>query len=92
MTEGIVGASVHFEPLPSGATVKLYARVDSTTSWGSAIATVSTANSLRLDAVAAQFSVKDGKEWHFRIESLGGAVVTGFEAITKPKQDKPYGA
>ncbi len=89
LNETIVGSSVHFEPLPSGATVTLKYRVNENTSW-TTMKSYTTQNGMRMDATSDEFTTKDGKEWHFRIESTGGAVILGFEAYTKPKNDRPY--
>lgn len=88
-TETIVGTSVHTEPLPTSGQVVLKYRVNENTSW-TTVATYTTDNGLRFDATPAMFSTKDGREWHFRLESTGGAVITGFECHTAPKKDKPY--
>lgn len=80
--------NLHCEPVPSGGQAVLKYRVNEATSWTTA-ATWTTENALRFSAVTEQFSTKDGKEWHFRIESTGGLVVTGYDFETKPKADKP---
>lgn len=90
LNETAVGASVHFEPLPSGASVKIYSRVNEVTSWGSALRTNTTQNDMRLDINSDEFTTKDGKEYHFRVESTGGAVILGLEGYTKPKSDRSY--
>ncbi len=90
-TEKAKSASIHTEPLPSGATVILKYRVDHNTAWSTAVGTASTLNQMRIDFNADQFiatgSGAQGKEWHFRLESLNGAVITGFEAETVPIKD-----
>ncbi len=80
---------MYFGALPSGGQVVLKYRVDENTSW-IIVKTYTTTNGLRLDANADEFTTKDGKEWHLRIESTGGAVITGWDFETRAKPDKPY--
>ena len=43
-----------------------------------------------VDATPPMFTTKDGKEWHLRVESTGGAIITGVEFHSQVKPDKPY--
>jgi len=63
--------------------------VNEATSWTS-VKTYSTANGMRVDANSDEFTTKDGKEWHLRVESTGGAVISGVELHTKPLKDRGY--
>jgi hypothetical protein len=87
-----VGASVSFEPLPSGGSVKLYCRKVGTTSWGSAIKTVTTTGATVLSATKdASSQAPTFYELQYRIESTGGAVITGLEWTHETNDQKPYG-
>jgi hypothetical protein len=73
--------AAHFEPLPSSATVALKYRVDSKGADGDwvTVATASTAGDDFIEMVdAAGTAFTDGRNFEFRLESVGGAVITAF--------------
>lgn len=86
-----VGASVSFEPLPTGATVTLLYRKVGTTSW-TTVKTVSTlaATVLSADKDASGKAITFN-ELQYRIESTGGAVITGLEYTHETNDQKSYG-
>ena len=88
-TETVKGASIHFEALPADGQVVLKYRVDENTSW-TTVKTYTTNNGVRFDASPPEFTTKDGKEWHLRVESTGGAIITGVEFYSSIKKDKSY--
>lgn len=80
----LVGVAVNHEPLTSGQTVVLKYRVDSanTAAW-TTVFTSSTVGATRfesgLDSSENQFTA--GTNYEFRIESTGGAVITGLSYV-----------
>lgn len=79
MKKELFSIGVTFEPLASGESVVLKYRVDSNGSW-TTVATFDTDGEVRgeaTDASGSQFS--PGVEYEFRVESTGGAVITGLE-------------
>jgi hypothetical protein len=94
LTKKLVGVTVHHDPLPSGGQVIVKYEVDpipSTYAWTTAL-TNTTANSLSAPAVnvAGSGELPTFKEIHFRIESTGGAIVTGLSFEYNIFLDKPY--
>lgn len=82
------GVIVTFEALPSGASVVLKTRADSETDW-TTLDTFDTDNSVK-GSVTGE-GVTTAKERQFRIESTGGAVITGFQADFEEVNDEVYG-
>lgn len=86
----LMAVRVNHQPLPSGATVTLKYRVDSSgadSDWLSAY-TQTTAGAVFFKtarALAAQFT--SGRNIEFRIESTGGAVITGLAYTYEPSPD-----
>ncbi len=82
VTKQLLGVSLSTAPLPSGGSVSVDYRVDSTTSW-TTIGTMSTTGDVshdfvNIESTGADFST--GKEFQFRIRSTaGGAEVTGLK-------------
>lgn len=77
------------EPLPSGATITLKYKADTETSW-TTFGTVTDDNTITKEFVNIETTgnpLPDFKEIQFRIESLGGAVVTGYEYRYDVKSD-----
>ena len=80
----LVGVAVNHDPLTSGQTVVLKYRVDAanTANW-TTIYTSSTVGDARfetsLDASGTQFT--SGTNYEFRLESTGGAVITGLSYV-----------
>lgn len=71
-------AALRTEPLPTGATAILAYRKDEDTAWTKIISEATDDNVLSssdTDNAGAEF--EEGYEYQFKIESLGGAVVTG---------------
>lgn len=73
--------SAHFEPLPASSSVVLKYRVDSKgadSDWVT-VATASTAGDDFIEMVdAAGTAFTDGRNFEFRLESVGGAVITAY--------------
>ena len=71
----------YFEPLPSGASVVLKYRVDSKgddDDWVT-IATANTAGDTSIEMSTADGTeFTDGDSYEFRLESVGGAVITAY--------------
>lgn len=96
VTKQLRGVTVMTEPLTSGQSVKLKARwadnINALTSW-TTILTHSTVNEITDDATNVE---SDGShlpqynEIEFRLESYGGAVITGFEYSGETKNDATY--
>ena len=84
----IVGYTVSHEPLPSGASVVIKTRADAETSW-TTIATSDTDNAV--DYSMNSLGTNTCSERQFRLESLGGAVITGFQVLFKEIPNKVYG-
>jgi hypothetical protein len=86
-----VGATVSFEPLPSGATVTLKYRKVGETSW-TTIKSINTAATTTLSATKDTNSqARVFNEVQYRIESTGGAVITGLEFTHETNDQKSYG-
>jgi len=75
LKKDLVGATVMTDPLPTAGQIVLKYRVDAETSWSSAILTEGTDSSISSSVVTGL--PKDYKEIQFRIESTGGAEITG---------------
>lgn len=85
------GATLAFEPLPSGASATLKFRKVGTTSW-TTIGTTSTEGATTLSKVnngSTQSPVFN--EGQFRIESTGGAIITALEYTLEANDKKQYG-
>lgn len=91
MLKSLYNISVHFEPLPSGATVALKYRVDSKgadSDWVT-VATASADDSVAIEMPqTSSTQYKDGRNYEFRLESFGGAVITGLTYRYDVKQSK----
>ncbi len=74
----LMAVQVSFEALPTAGQVVFKYRVDSTTAWSSvtAIITEATDGAVKIELAKA---FDKGREYEFRIESTGGAVITGFK-------------
>ena len=94
MTESLdfLGATVRFEALPSGASVVLKTRADEATAW-TTIATWDTDNATvgSINKQGCTNGISRSKDRQFRIESLGGAVITGFQADFDAIKTQNYG-
>jgi hypothetical protein len=86
-----VGASVAFEPLPSGATVTLKCRKVSETNWTTIKAVTTTAETKLYATKDTNSQARSFYELQYRIESTGGAVITGLEWTHETNDQKPYG-
>lgn len=84
----VVGITLTYEALPNGAEIKVYSRADSTLSWGTAIATFDENDSVKGSATCQDLST--AKTRQFRIESTGGATITGWQAMLEEKPDECY--
>lgn len=85
LKKDLVGVSVSYEPLPTNGEVTLKYRKDAETSW-TTIFTDTTDDSVSHSAVNIESSgalVTDFKEIQFRLESKGGAEITGFSFKTE---------
>jgi hypothetical protein len=86
-----IGATVAFEPLPSGASVTLKYRKVGDTSW-TTLKAQSTAGESTLSIVSDGTGlVPTFNEIQFRAESTGGAIITGLEGTIERNDKKPYG-
>ncbi len=88
-------AFISCEPLPSGATVTLLGRINEQTTF-TTIKTFSTDGHMKLkcsalEAVNALNGLSDARQVRLRLESSGGAVINGFQAIFTNKPDKGNG-
>jgi hypothetical protein len=87
----LVGATLAFEPLPSGATATLKYKKVGDTSW-TTFGSQTTTGAKTLSVVKDSSNVAPTwNEFQFRLESVGGAVMTGLEWTTERKDKKPYG-
>jgi hypothetical protein len=77
LKKDVVGFTVTHEPLPTAGQVTVKYRKDEATAW-TTLFTSSTDNAI--SASYNQSMPRDWKEIQFRLESLGGAVVTGWKA------------
>lgn len=78
----LLSCKVSFRKLSSGESVTLKYRIDGATSW-TTIGTASTAGDLshtflNIESTGIEFA--SGREFEFRIESTGGAEITGYKA------------
>lgn len=90
--KSLLGVSVTFDPLPSGASVVLKYKKDEESSY-TTIFTYSTQNGLYHSSTIIEASgvkLPDFREIQFRIESTGGAVITGFYGRVEDKNDDIY--
>lgn len=84
ITKKLVGAEVMFEKLPSAGVVVLKYRIDGATSW-TQIFSHGIDDSISHEAINIESSganLKEYKEVEFRIESTGGAVITGLRFVS----------
>lgn len=81
LKKDLIGVTVMTEPLPTAGQVIMKYRTDHNTSW-TTILTTTTDNEISHSAVNVESSgaalPKDWKEIHFRLESTGNAIITGF--------------
>lgn len=92
VTKKLVGTTVAFEPLPVGATVVLKYRKDEETSW-TQIFTYTSTNSVSHSSVNIESTVvtlPEYKEIQFRMESTGGAVITGMKFMFTQESKDVY--
>ena len=79
LKKSLVGFTIEHEPLASGEQVVIKYKIDEETSFSSAILTSATDNDVSASIPSSGAALpKDYKEVSFRIESTGGAVITGF--------------
>jgi len=81
-TKKLLAVSVSTEPLPATASIVLKYRINEETSW-TTIFTNTTDNSISHSSVnieATGVNLPEFKELQLRIESLGGAILTGWKA------------
>jgi len=85
------GATIPFEPLPSGASVTLKFKKVGESSW-TTMKTVSTAGATTLSAIKSGVSKAPVfNEIQYRVESTGGAVIAaGLEFVHETHDKKPY--
>jgi len=77
------------EPLPSAGQIVVKYRTDEASSW-TTIATITTDNLITYEITneeATGNELPDFKEIQFRLESTGGAVITGYEYVYETKDD-----
>lgn len=86
MNIDLIGATVSFEPLASGASVVIKTRADDEITW-TTLATFDTDDSVK-GSITGQ-GLSTAKERQFQIISTGAAI-TGFEASFEDKGDETY--
>lgn len=91
----IFGCGITCEALPSGASIVLKAKKNEETSF-TTIETFSTENALKFTLPGAKarnalVGLDKAKQVQFRVESTGGAVITGFQAVFLPVYNETYG-
>ena len=77
----LIGVTVMFSPLPDGATVSLYYRIDAETAWTLIFTKTEVANEVSHSAINIESSgatLPEYKEIQFKIESTVGAEITAF--------------
>lgn len=82
----LIGVTVSTDYLPANGQVILKYRKNEETSWTTTIFTNTTNDSISYDAVNIESTganLPDYDEIEFRIESTGGAVITGFSFVTE---------
>ena len=84
-TKTLKGITATFEPLSADAQVVIKYRINHTTTW-TTLLTATTDNAIS----AGQVASVDFKELFIRLESTGGAVITGFDYLAIPKGQKKY--
>lgn len=92
MKKNIIGITVNHEYLPSGASAVVKYRKDAETSW-TTIFTSNTQNALYYSSKNITSSgaiIPEFREIQFRIESTGGAVITGFSFKYEENPDDIY--
>lgn len=90
--KSLLGVTVSFDPLPSGASVVLKYKKDEETSF-TTIFTYSTQNGIYHSSTTIESSgvkLPDFREIEFRVESTGGAIITGFYSRVEDKNDDLY--
>jgi hypothetical protein len=88
----LVGVTVFTEPMPTAGQIVLKYRKDTETSW-TTIFTNTTDSDISHSAVNIESdgsNLPQFKEIQFRIESTGGAVITGFKARVEELDDDMY--
>lgn len=93
-SKDLVGLTVTTEPLPNGASTTSRFKRDGDSSF-TAIAYEADANSVSKSAVNQEINAdaslpKDHKELQLRLESTGGAVITGFSFEEEVYNKRPY--
>jgi hypothetical protein len=90
VTKQLLGLTVYTAPLPANSTVTAKYRVDSDTSW-TTIGQITTTNAVAHDFMEVEtvnVAYSTFKEVEFRLESTGGAEITGYKAkiayLTEP--------
>jgi hypothetical protein len=88
----LIGITVAFDPLPTGASVVLKTRADAETDWTTLAvdSNFSTLNSIK-GVFPNDGTVTTAKNRQFRVESLGGAVITDFQVDFDEVNDEAYG-
>ncbi|MEK6860717.1 MAG: hypothetical protein AABY07_01985 [Nanoarchaeota archaeon] len=93
LKKDLIGATVETEPMSANGQIILKYKIDHNTSW-TTIFTDTTDNSLSHSAINIESSgaalPKDYKEISFRIESTGGAVITGFNFMEEITGKRVY--
>lgn len=73
-----IGATILCETLPTAGQIVLKYKVDNGTSWSAAILTETTNSVERTQVINASAAIPQFQTIEWRIESTGGAVITGF--------------
>ncbi len=78
----ILAVGVNCVPLPTGAQIVMKARVDSTGAWTTIFTKTATSPDTALTSyetpITSTMAIPDGQNLEFRLESTGGAQITGF--------------
>ena len=93
LTKKLIGVTVTTEPLPAAGQVVLKYREDAETTYGTTIFTHTTDDSISHDAVNVESTganLPEYSEIQFRIESTGGAVITGLKFKYEIIDKAPY--
>jgi len=90
-TKKLVGVKVMFDPLPAAGSVLISYKADAETSF-TTIFTHTTDNAISHAEIntAAGANLPDYKEIQFRIESTGGAIITGFKFKSEFRNKDPF--
>lgn len=85
-----VGATVTTEPLPSGAVVTLWYKIDAQSSYTKFL-THSTQNAISQSVAQLGAKIPQHKEIYILAESTGGGEITGIDFLEDITDKKPYG-